>query len=111
MATMVVSYLPPTNARGARVSAKLSSGKGISIPWDHALSEGENFDVAAAALAKKWGWGGEGMKFYRGGLKGGAVVYVTPGQVLEVDSYKREEVAKIVKKLRVNLHKFASSSR
>jgi hypothetical protein len=105
MATIITRYVGATNTRGSRIVAKLSTGKSISVPWNHSLSDGEKHDVAAAALAKKMGWGGEGMKFCRGHVKGGGVLYVTQsaGNQLDLDHYKHNEVAAIVKKLRKSL--------
>ena len=105
MATIFTKYLAPTNSRGARIKAGIPTGKSISVPYDHALSDGENHDVAAAAFAKKMGWGGEGRKFSRGGTRDGGVVYVdqSASNTLDLDHYKHREVSAIVKKLRKNL--------
>ena len=48
-------YLPPTNHRGARVSARCDI-KRVEIPWEYELNAAENHALAACALAKTLGW-------------------------------------------------------
>lgn len=48
-------FLPPTNTRGARVSARADAGR-IVIAWDHALGVYANHNAAAVALARRYGW-------------------------------------------------------
>jgi hypothetical protein len=45
----------PTNACGARVSARCGAGR-IVLPWDHALGVDGNHRAAAVALAARLGW-------------------------------------------------------
>jgi hypothetical protein len=54
---IVTKYLGPTNFRGSRVVAKAYAGR-VVIPWDDALGQDENHEMAARALCLKFGWFG-----------------------------------------------------
>lgn len=51
-------FIAPTNFRGARVKAtNITSGKSVTIPWDHDKDSGENHEKAARkVLALSEGW-------------------------------------------------------
>lgn len=47
-------YLGPTDHRGARIKAtNLTSGRSVTIAWDHELDAGPNHEAAARALYTK----------------------------------------------------------
>jgi hypothetical protein len=52
---IVTKFIPVTNTRGSRISAKCEAGR-IVLSWDHALNPEENHKAAAMALIKKLGW-------------------------------------------------------
>lgn len=68
---IVTTYHPPTNTRGARVSAKCDAGS-VSVPWSYELAQGEEHARAAEALCRKLGWNGA----LRGGAVGRGYVWV-----------------------------------
>ena len=49
-------FLGPTNTRPARVKAWAVAGS-VTVSWDYALGIDENHRAAAAALARRYGWG------------------------------------------------------
>lgn len=96
-----VSYHGPTNSRGSRLVAKDNSGKRVSVPWDHGLSDEQNYDRAAAALWSLLGRVGEGKKLYSRTLKGGKRIYLATPEILDVDALaSRSEVQAVIRKLR-----------
>ena len=73
MQTITTKYHGPGNVRGARISAKTTSGIKISLSWDYSLDADGNHQRAARALALKLNWRGQWVS---GTLAGGAVVWV-----------------------------------
>ena len=57
MQTITTKYHPPTNTRGARMSAKAAPGR-LSVPYEHALGLIDNHQEAAQAYAEKHKWHG-----------------------------------------------------
>jgi hypothetical protein len=48
-AAVKTQFLGPTNSRGSRIKVTpLGSGKGITVPYDHALSATQNHERAAS---------------------------------------------------------------
>lgn len=45
---IVTKFLGPSNTRGARVKATVTSGKSVTISWDHSLRPDENHLRVAA---------------------------------------------------------------
>jgi hypothetical protein len=52
---ITTKFIPVTNTKGSRVSAKCEAGR-IILSWDHALNSEDNHKAAAMALIKKLGW-------------------------------------------------------
>ena len=52
---IVTRYVGPTNSRGARVKATAQAGN-VTLPWSYELTQEQNHDKAAMALAWKFGW-------------------------------------------------------
>ena len=73
MQTITTKYHGPGNVRGARISAKTTSGIKISLSWDYALDADENHQRAARALALKLKWRGQWVS---GTLSDGSTVWV-----------------------------------
>lgn len=48
-------WIPPTNKKGARVSAQADGGR-VVVSWDHSLNVDGNHIHAATTLANKLGW-------------------------------------------------------
>ena len=71
MQTISTKYLGATNSKPSRIIAKTSSGKRISLSFDHALNENQNHMRAAQELMTRLQWSGrmigghtkEGMVF------------------------------------------------
>lgn len=96
-----VSYHGPTNTRGSRLVAKDNAGRKVSVPYDHGLSDEQNYDRAAAALWSRLGRVGEGKKLYSRTLKGGKRIYLATPAVLDVDELaRRPEVQAVIRRLR-----------
>lgn len=55
MQAIIVKYHGPTDTKGARMSARCDAGR-VTVPWDHALSIGDNKRAACLALLRKLGW-------------------------------------------------------
>jgi hypothetical protein len=79
--SIVTKYLPATNHRCSRVTAR-RNGKSVTKPWDHELETFENHAEVAKALAQKMGWHCE--KIYCVPLEQG-YVFTTPGGLFTVD--------------------------
>ena len=73
MQTITTKYHGPGNVRGARISAKTTSGIKISLSWDYTLDADENHRRAAEMLAVKLGWRGQ---WASGALADGSTVWV-----------------------------------
>ncbi len=58
MQAIQTKFLPPTNAKGARVKAWCDAGS-ITLPWDHARDVQKNHENAFISLVNKLGWRGE----------------------------------------------------
>jgi hypothetical protein len=56
--SITTKYLGPTDRRGTRVKATSSAGLSVTVGWDDALSDTDNYAAAAVALCKKLGWSG-----------------------------------------------------
>lgn len=70
---LITRYHGPTNTRGSRVSARVPSGRRVTLGWDYSLSTEENHDRAACELADSLGWNPPTMV---GNLPGPDRVYV-----------------------------------
>ena len=60
-ATILVKILMPTNKKGTRLRARLGNcarSKAKIYPWDYALSDAKNYEVAAKAYADWLKWEG-----------------------------------------------------
>ncbi len=75
---LITRYHGPTNTRGSRVSARVPSGRRVTLGWDYSLGEAENHDRAACALASELGWNPPTMA---GNLPGPDRVYVVAPKV------------------------------
>ena len=53
---LITRYHGPTNTRGPRVSARVPSGRRVTLGWDYASSIEENHDRVATKLAAILGW-------------------------------------------------------
>lgn len=51
-------YLGPTNHRGARIKATCTAGS-VTISRNYELDVSRDYQIAVAALLKRFGWGGE----------------------------------------------------
>ena len=58
MIAILTKFHGPTNSRGARVTAKTTSGLRKTIGWDHSLDVEGNHRAAAVALCVKMNWTG-----------------------------------------------------
>lgn len=73
--TIKTRFIPPSNVKGSRVSARADAGR-IILPWDHALSGDKNHAVAAAELATRLGWCGAWVGGWIGGAAGGGCSFI-----------------------------------
>lgn len=71
MQAIRVKYLPCTETKGSRLSASAVAGK-VVVAYDDSLGSVENFEAAAYALCKKFGWPN---KLVGGQLKDGSHVF------------------------------------
>jgi hypothetical protein len=58
MQTISTKYLGATNSKPSRIIAKTSSGKRISLSYDHALNDDKNHMKAAKELMTRLQWPG-----------------------------------------------------
>lgn len=57
MQAITTKYIGPRNVRGSRVKATAQAGS-VTLDWDDALNQEQNYAAAALALAKKFNWDG-----------------------------------------------------
>ena len=76
---IITKYLGATNYRGSRVKATAYAGS-VTISWDDALDSEANHANAAAALCKKYGWGGTWVGGGRPDNRGNVYVCVANGR-------------------------------
>lgn len=75
--TIQVKYLHPTDSAGARLKAFVSTkGEKITLPWDYALNNDENYCLAAKKLAEKLEWKGNLVGGFVEGNKSVHMVFV-----------------------------------
>lgn len=84
MQAIIVKYHGPTDTKGARMSARCDAGR-VTVPWDHALSIGDNARAACLALLSKIGWRGA---YHGGSLPDGSWAFVC------VDACTRDRLVK-----------------
>lgn len=54
---IITRFIPPTNIKGGRIKAHCNGDTtGITIPWDHELSEDQNHEKVARMLLRKLQW-------------------------------------------------------
>lgn len=71
MQAITTKFMGATDTRGSRIKATTESGLSITVDYPHEKREGaEAHSVAAIALCKRMGWGGE---LIAGALKDGYV--------------------------------------
>lgn len=58
MQAIETEYMGPSSVRGARIRVR-SQSKSITVPWDYALDQNENHNVAAFSLAERLSWVGK----------------------------------------------------
>ena len=58
---ITTKYLPYTNYRSPRIKATSSSGKSVTVSWDHGLNADENHAAAAIALCNKMEWSAKSL--------------------------------------------------
>lgn len=73
MQTIITKYHGPGNVRASRCSATAAGGTRVYLEWDAALHIEANHNLAAIALARKFGWSG---KMHSGLLPDGSRVYI-----------------------------------
>lgn len=72
MQAIQTRFVPASNRKGSRVSARADAGR-IIVEWDHALDVEGNHRAAADALAARLGWTG---RLVGGGLPDGSFAWV-----------------------------------
>src|SRR5690606_28414587 len=86
MRTIRTKFHGPTNARGARISARDTDGNRVSIPYPHDAKRGEGaHSRAALELCHKMGWKGQ---LIGGALDSSGFVFVFQD---ERDTYDADE--------------------
>lgn len=73
MQTIETTYHGPSCLRGARVTARSSSGIKLTVSWDHGLNTEANHQSAAQLLKAKLGWAGD---MVGGSRNSGGMVWV-----------------------------------
>lgn len=74
MQTIITKYIGPTNFKGARVKATSTSGKSITVSWNHEMNADGNHRAAMIELLNRLDW--KVKQYARGNLTGGAMVWV-----------------------------------
>jgi hypothetical protein len=72
MQAIQTRFIPPTDRKGSRVSARADAGR-IIVNWKYALDVEGNHRAAAEALAARLGWTG---RMIGGGLPDGSFAWV-----------------------------------
>lgn len=75
---LVTRYHGPTNTRGSRVSARVPSGRRLTLSWDYSMGTEANHERVACELAEIMGWDPPTMA---GNLPGPDRVYVVAPKV------------------------------